>query len=117
MVYDPNKPTCYQTVYPNEAWGAFHGHKCTKPLLPDKVVVDSGQTSWTCKMHHPDYIKKRDEENSKRYRERQYDAPWFSHRHIDGLKKEIERLKELLKAAGVQEWVIEGKESGNANQS
>ena len=37
---------CKQTVYPNDRWGAFHPHQCSKFATKDGY----------CKTHHPDTL-------------------------------------------------------------
>jgi len=70
---------CKETVYPQEKWGSFHGHRCIRNVWKDDY----------CKIHHPDSVKERREKAQKRYDEKRDDSDWMK------LKRAVERIKEL----------------------
>ena len=93
---------CKKTVYPNEQWGAFHGHQCNKKAVKDGY----------CAIHHPDYEKAKQEAQSKRWEEESKvrHALWK-------LQNAAPRMKELLKDAALQIQYLQEKfgETGSVN--
>ena len=57
----------------------WHSHRCTRNAWKDGF----------CKQHHPETVKARDAEASRRYVEKQASSPWAL------LKKAEERIAEL----------------------
>jgi len=47
-----------------------------------------------CKQHHPDTVKKRDEERAARYEAKQKQSPWYK---LEIACKEIRRLKAKIR--------------------
>jgi hypothetical protein len=82
---DENKKTCSETVFPQERWGSYRGHKCTKPVWKDGY----------CKIHHPDSVKAREEMASKRYEEKYNNS--IEQRLLRRVK-ELEKDNEILKS-------------------
>jgi hypothetical protein len=60
------KERCKETVYPNETYGAFHGHQCTRNVWKDGY----------CKTHHPETVKARDEKRRQKWAEQQANSPY-----------------------------------------
>ena len=77
---------CKETVYPNERYGAFHGHQCTRKAVKDGY----------CKIHHPDSVRKRQEISAKRYNERIEQSEYAQ---LKRAREEIERLTQQLEEA------------------
>ena len=77
---------CKETVYPNEKYGAFHGHQCTRKAVKDGY----------CKIHHPDSVRKRQEISAKRYNERIEQSEYAQ---LKRAREEIERLTQQLEEA------------------
>ena len=77
---------CKETVYPNEKYGAFHGHQCTRKAVKDGY----------CKIHHPDSVRKRQEISAKRYNERIEQSEYAQ---LKRAREEIERLTQQVEEA------------------
>lgn len=56
---------CRATVYPNDKWGVFHGHQCSRKMWRDRY----------CKQHHPDTVEARQAEATKRYEKKWNNSP------------------------------------------
>lgn len=52
---------CKERVFPNERWGVFHPHQCSRRAVKDGF----------CKIHHPDEKKAREEKAHAAWREKQ----------------------------------------------
>lgn len=78
---------CKQTVYPNDQWGAFHPHQCTRKVWKDGF----------CMIHHPDTVKERNEKSKQRWEEKRKKDPlhrlFIALDRIKELEAEVERLK------------------------
>ncbi len=74
---------CKKTVYPNDRWGAFHGHQCHRKVWKDGF----------CKQHHPDTEEAHQEAKEKKWEkereERKRNDPYLL------LRKANERIEEL----------------------
>jgi len=82
---------CQVSVCPPGQWGAFQPHQCTKKA----VVTRDGKRY--CKIHDPEYIKKKDIEREARRAKcplcLQHSEPWWSYCPVCG----TELLKEATK--------------------
>ncbi|MHA1345016.1 MAG: hypothetical protein ACTSO3_01315 [Candidatus Heimdallarchaeaceae archaeon] len=75
------KDYCKVLVWSPTGW---HRYQCSRKTVKDGF----------CKQHHPDSVKKREEEKERKFLEKQKNSPW--HR-LDKLGKEHEKLKKKLK--------------------
>jgi len=81
---------CKATVYPNEKWGYFSKHQCTRKAISDGY----------CKIHSPDSVEKRQKESAERWEAKKKTQCWYrldeANKKIERLEKEVKRLKRKI---------------------
>ena len=70
---------CKERVVPNERWGAFHAHQCSRKIWKDGF----------CKQHHPETEKQRDARAREQWNAKNENSDRMK------LKRAYERIKEL----------------------
>ena len=98
---------CKETVYPNDRWGSFHPHRCTRKAAKDGF----------CKMHHPDSVSERRQKSMDRYEQKLANSPYtrlgIAHEKIAELKNAaaivcaLIRIKPELLDAHIDEKVAQ----------
>ncbi len=79
------KDYCKVLVWSPTGW---HRYQCSRKTVKDGF----------CKQHHPDSVKKREEEKERKFLEKQKNSPW---RRLDKLEKEYEKLNKKFKKATI----------------
>ena len=64
MKQTEKKQQCSVQVSPNDPWGVFHQHHCTRAA----IVEQDGK--WYCKVHDPEYIKVKDAKRNNEWQEK-----------------------------------------------
>jgi hypothetical protein len=77
---------CKTTVYPNDQYGAFHGHQCKKPVWKDGY----------CKVHHPEAVEQRSKDATERWNQKWANSPQMQ---LHNALEEIKTLRAALAAA------------------
>jgi hypothetical protein len=75
-----NAERCLAKVYPNDRWGSFHPHQCTRKVWKDGF----------CKQHHPESEAKRRVESNRKLEEN------FQNSYMGQLQRSREENKLLM---------------------
>lgn len=83
----PLKERCKQEVSGTGTWGVFHRHQCNRRAVKDGY----------CKQHHPDSVKKRQEESEERYHEKmQKDPLRLAHEQLKKYRNCLDQINLLI---------------------
>jgi hypothetical protein len=91
---------CKATVYPQQAWGSFHGHPCKKPVWKDGF----------CKVHHPETVAERNKKFRLRYEATRSYVKALE--KIAALEAELEELQAKYNVKACEVARLEGENKG-----